>query len=134
MKLEMEHGSAVNNPDGLQIEQAIMALPADEAGFAILSETESTYFQVSGCRDEGFTVEYQAGSTDAHFRASNEAIKIEDVIRAMQLYARGDAGWKSMFEWQPYDLTAEKKGGCRGSAVLVLSVLLASGAAIASMN
>ncbi|MBK8268210.1 MAG: hypothetical protein IPK83_07840 [Planctomycetes bacterium] len=134
MKLEMEHGPTINNPDGLQIEQAIMALPAAEAGFAVLSETESTYFQVTGCQDEGFKVEYQAGSTDAHFRAGNEANKIEDVIRAMQLYAKGDAAWKSMFEWQPYDLTAEKMGGCRGSAVLVLSVLIASGAAIASMN
>lgn len=100
MKLETETGGTIKNPSSAQIEDALRKLADSGGGFAILSQDEMTYLQAAGNREDGFVVEYQDGDVDAHYAATQASAPLGDVEKAFRLYAMGDAGWKTMFEWQ----------------------------------
>ena len=104
MKLETENGATIKNPSSAQIEDALRKLADGGGGFAILSQDEMTYLQAAGNRAGGFVVEYQDGDVDSHFEATQGAVPLGDLEKAFRLYAMGDAGWKSMFEWQAIEI------------------------------
>jgi hypothetical protein len=49
-------------------------------------------------------LEYQVDSLDNHFRAVNDPLTMEAVIRAFQKYARGDESWRFGFRWERMEL------------------------------
>ncbi|HBI45496.1 MAG TPA: hypothetical protein DDY78_21970 [Planctomycetales bacterium] len=99
MKLELENAPAVINPDGDAITSSLAAV----RGFAILSRDEMTYIQTSGPAGEGFTLEYQDGDTDRHYRCPDE-LSLERVTQAFVSYARGTDSWKTSLPWVKEDV------------------------------
>ncbi len=74
MKLELENGRELVDPDPRTIEDALSTLSVKRNNsFAILSRPDG-FMQTVIDPSAGFAVEYQEGSTDAHFRASADSI------------------------------------------------------------
>ena len=63
MKLELETGPTVKDPDAAAISKSLACVQ----GFAILSNDKLTYIQASGSAKDGFLLEYQEGNTDQHY-------------------------------------------------------------------
>ena len=109
------------SPDDAAIDEVLSQLDAKENPFAILATDDMNYMQTSGSANTGFVLEYQAGSIDRHFWASDAQIPIEEVAEAFKSYLRQNAQWKSGFDWEKQDLAA-KGSGC--ASVLAFTLVL----------
>ena len=47
---------------------------------------------------------YQEGSIDHHYAAVHPGIPIAAIVDVFEKYLRGDASWKSAFEWEKLNL------------------------------
>ncbi len=99
MKLELENAPAVTNPD----EDTIRTSLACVDGFAILSRDEMTYIQTFGSAEDGFSLEYQEGDTDSHYRCTDD-LSFGQVTQAFLSYAKGTGSWKTALQWQKEDI------------------------------
>jgi hypothetical protein len=72
----------------------------NEDSFAILGPSDMTYIQVGGDKTVGFCLEYQEGSADGHFRATNEKITLEQVVSAFIAYRDAKPGWQKAFTFK----------------------------------
>jgi len=101
MKLDICGERTLVDPSDADIRSALGALDAGSGdAFLVLGATEMTYIQASGHRKRGFDLEYQDGSTDRHFRATNENFTIDDVAELLIAYRNGDYGWKGKFAFE----------------------------------
>jgi hypothetical protein len=94
MKLELETGPMVKNPDAAAIRKSL----AEVQGFAILSQNNLTYIQASGSAKDGFWLEYQAGSIDKHYRCPDQ-LSLERATGVFVSYVQADDGWKTSIQW-----------------------------------
>jgi hypothetical protein len=94
------------NPSPAQLRQALHRLPGGDDSFAIFEKSGSglTYMQTLGGPQEGFGLEYQEGSTDAHYVSTDRALPVERVVQAFLWYSAGDARWRTDYEWQPMEI------------------------------
>jgi hypothetical protein len=101
LTLQINGARWVQNPSDDQILTELANL-RDEDGdsFAILSFTDMTYIQVAGDQRIDFDLEYQEGSVDAHFKATNENITLGQVVSAFIAFRDGDAAWKCSFTFE----------------------------------
>ncbi len=92
------------NPSPSEIRRALKALPGGEDSFAIYEKGGSglSYMQTHGAAKEGFVLEYQAGSLDAHFRCTNRGLSVERVVEAFISYAAADDRWQTEFRWKAH--------------------------------
>lgn len=95
MKLELENGTTVKNPDAAAIGKSLALVQ----GFAILSKDRMTYIQAVGSAKDGFLLEYQEGDTDQHYRCP-EILPLEQATRAFVSYAQVDDGWRTSISWR----------------------------------
>jgi hypothetical protein len=102
MKLELGVGRTLDGPDAETIALSLAELDWEEDIFAKLSRDERNYIQATGNHREHFIVEYQDGSEERFFQAS-EKVNIEAVKSAFVAYSRGDSSWQSSFRWQRVD-------------------------------
>ncbi len=106
MRLTLENGTVIDNPSAAQIDEALRSLDwMEENAFAILELAEWTYMQTAQDDDPEqqervFVLDHQEGSLKKHYHAVDEQIALERVIDAFQKYARGDASWRTDFEWE----------------------------------
>jgi len=63
-----------------------------------------TYLQSAGGEEEGFILEYQEGSLEEHFIATNMDIPEADILKAFTAYLKGDSAWKDAFEWENMEM------------------------------
>lgn len=103
MKLELENGQTIQDPNTLEIEDHLRTLDGESNGYAILSQSELSYMQAAGGCETGLTVEYQDGSTDQHYSSAAGGASLHDVVEAFRAYAVSDDRWKTMFEWEKLD-------------------------------
>ncbi|MDB5350563.1 MAG: hypothetical protein JWN86_1810 [Planctomycetota bacterium] len=70
--------------------------------FAILAVDDSTFIQcISIDQSQGrYQLEYQEGSPDARFRASDPTITSDRVVNAFCKYLGGDESWRVDFHWE----------------------------------
>jgi hypothetical protein len=116
------------SPDDDAIDEVLRSLDAKDNLFAILATDDMNYMQTSGSAETGFVLEYQAGSMDQHFLASDAQISVEEVAEAFKSYLRQNDQWKSGFDWEKQDLAA-KDGGC--ASVLAFTLVLSGFLSIA---
>ena len=92
----------IKNPSDVQIRRALKSLPGGDDSFAVYDKSGSglTYMQTAGGPDEGFLLEYQAGSLGAHFACVNRALTVDEVIKAFIWYATGDERWRAELSWE----------------------------------
>ena len=101
--LQLEDGTYINMPMVERIEKALHGLSFDsDNGFAILSRGDQTYIQCATTSWGQFVLEYQEGSLDQHFQAT-DPVELDDVLVAFRAYALGRA-WKDRFTWRKLDL------------------------------
>ena len=124
MNLETGTGRKIANPLPSQIAEELTALPGGVDSFAILSRDAPTYIQTSGSPSEGFVLEYQATSTDQHYRSIERALPLGTVANAFQLYAAEDPAWRSLVSWERDDLGQYSSGFPALPVALVLAALL----------
>lgn len=107
MDLEFESGRIIRKAT----EGDILAhLEGEE--FAILSSSSDsgTYLQCAEQQEPPFEyiLEYQEGSLSRHYRAVDEPIPLDRVLSAFLKYLRGDASWRTDFQWEKVDLERKK--------------------------
>ena len=101
MVLDVCGAHKIKNPTDEQIRIELGNLNTRNGdSFAILGPSEMTYIQVGGDRSVGFHLEYQEGSVDAHFQATNEKITLDQVVDAFIAYRHGTTGWRSGFAFK----------------------------------
>ncbi|MGJ8638788.1 MAG: hypothetical protein ACSHYA_05300 [Opitutaceae bacterium] len=121
MKFETENNPPKSNPSTEDVSTGILSIDGEATTFAILSMDDMTYLQTAGSVSDGFVLEYQNGSMDEHYRASNETIETEKIIQVFEAFRNGDVSWFDEFEWNKEDL--QKGAGCL--PVLAMSTLAA---------
>ena len=74
----------------------------DADDFVILSKNDMNYIQaaLSDYEGEGFILEYQEGSLDKHFSATDNNISKDVILSVFLAYLKGDAAWKEQFNWE----------------------------------
>ncbi len=74
--------------------------------FAILSTGPNTYIQCAEQNESPYeyVLEYQDGSLAEHYRAVDEPITLDRVVSAFVKYLRGDASWRTDFQWEKLEL------------------------------
>ena len=124
-RLELEGRPPIENPDSAAIEDALARVGTEGSTFATLSRDDVSYIQTAIALGEGFLLEYQEGSLEAHFRCP-QILPRERVVEAFQKYARGDESWRAPLAWEKQDLVAgpAKAGGCLATALLLLQILI----------
>jgi len=97
LQLSLESGRTVTNPSDEEIARLV---PAEE--FAILSDgpDSCTYLQFAKEQPWNLMLEYQVDSLNNHFRAVGAELTMGQIVAAFQKYAKGDASWKSGFQWE----------------------------------
>jgi hypothetical protein len=87
MKLELESGTVIDEATEADI---LTRIEGEE--FAILGVDSDTYIQCA--EDKGppyeYVLEYQEGSLDRHFQATDGPVTLERVLSAFQRYLRND--------------------------------------------
>ena len=101
MTLEINRAGWIQGPSDAPILNELANL-RDEDGdsFAILGATDTTYIQVAGAQRAGFDLEYQDGSVDAHFKATDQNITLDRVVEAFIAFRDGNVAWRSGFTFE----------------------------------
>jgi hypothetical protein len=99
MKMTTESGRVVKNVREAEVQAAI-----ESEEFVILAINDLTYIQCAERKvpdpSYDYILEYQDGTVDRHFRATDESIPIERVRDAFMKYLRGDPSWQIDFAWE----------------------------------
>ena len=100
MKLTLESGRVIHDATEADILASI-----EGEHFAILGG-DNSYIQywVDESGKGPYTLEYQEGSLDKHYRAVDEPITLDRVVSAFSKYVRGDESWRSDFRWERIEL------------------------------
>jgi len=107
MKLELESGPVLENPDGRAVANALRRQWASGDGYAILKVSEMTYLQARRLEGGAFILEYQKESTSNHFQCTDQSISTGDVIRAFVSYVERTAEWYTKHSWEKWDFRPE---------------------------
>jgi hypothetical protein len=93
-------------------ESDILAWIEGENCYGILSpiEDQMTYIQCAKQDEQMYHLEYQDGSLDEHYRASDEQITRDRVLSAFRKFLRGDASWRTDFRWEKMDPESDLTG------------------------
>jgi hypothetical protein len=101
MQMTTESGHVVDNVGEAELLDAI-----DNEQFVILATSEFTFLQCAepDRRDGDYVLEYQDGSLDKHFCATDKPLPIERVQEAFVKYLNGDPTWQIDFDWEKMNL------------------------------
>ena len=102
MKLELESGFVATSPT----DDDFTRIEGEE--FAILSGADAdTYLQCAERTEPPweYILEYQDGSLDKHYRATDGPIKLDQILVAFRKYRDGDTTWLTDFTWELMDLS-----------------------------
>jgi hypothetical protein len=105
-ELDIQGNQTIRNPSADQIRTAIKSVKStDPNPFVILIKGASglTYTQALMEREAIWTIEYQDGHLDQHFRATNEQ-STENVIQFFVSYLNGEASWRESANWEPIEI------------------------------
>lgn len=102
MRLEMERGETLSEPDSQTLELALRRLDGEGNTFAILDPErgDNDFLQTMG-GPELFDVEYREAGQ--HYRCRD--VRLETVIALFHSYRRGADWWRSAVAWT--DVTSE---------------------------
>jgi hypothetical protein len=87
-------------PDAATITAVLASLDGGRHVLATLGPSEHEYVQAAGSVQAGFTLEYQEGSLDQHYRSRSGLLPLARVTAVFQKYAAGDGSWRQDVEWE----------------------------------
>ena len=102
MNLELESGRILE-----MVSEADLRAAIDGEEFAILATSPDTYIQCAERKKPpyDYVLEYQDGSLDQHYQATDGPIPLERVLAAFVKYLQGDGTWRADFVWEKLDLS-----------------------------
>jgi hypothetical protein len=102
MKFERSDISMINNVSEAEINEEFNKFGEENDDFVVLSRNDMNYIQaaLSDFEGEGIILEYQEGSLDKHFSATDKNISKEVILSVFLAYLKGDAAWKEKFDWE----------------------------------
>lgn len=103
--LEIQGEREILNPTLQQIKEAIDSLSLRDKDPFLILETGTdgmTYMQAMLEEDSLWTAEFQDGSLEQHFQASEVSTK--DVIDMFLAFAHGDEAWRTSVEWEHIEI------------------------------
>jgi hypothetical protein len=102
MKFERSDISMINQVSEADIIAEFNKFGEDIDDFVVLSKNDMNYIQaaLSDFEEEGLILEYQEGSLDKHFHATETNITKDQVLATFLLYLKADASWKEQFSWE----------------------------------
>lgn len=126
MRLELENGKVIKEPDDAAIKDALGKLRPEEGySFAILdAETKKDYFIQTSLGPQGFLVEYKEGQRQ--YQSKNERLELKSVSRLFRLFGRGDSSWKQQTTWKPLEKKMKSNIRKAGTVILWAAALLGS--------
>jgi hypothetical protein len=99
--LETDADDGLHDPSPAQIAEVLAALQDADSSFATLFRNSEDFIQTAGAPAEGFVLEYHDRASGQLHRARERKLPLATVTRAFQLYAEGDAAWRSLVSWEP---------------------------------
>lgn len=99
MKLILENGTEIPNPDSQMLEKAVQQIDAVDNTYVILMAHEDAYIQAAFEEPGLYALEYR--ETEGSDFGSEILATQEQVIHALQRYAKSDRSWKEDFRWLP---------------------------------
>jgi len=104
MTLEIQGKRQILDPSLHEIETAVKSMTLTDDCFLILSRGEDgfTYIQAMLEDNSLWTVEYQDGSLEKHFQASN--VDTKRVVTMFLAFAGGDETWRDAAQWTRTEL------------------------------
>jgi hypothetical protein len=101
MTLQINGTRWIQNPSDDQILNELANLRHEDAdSFAILGAADMTYIQVAGDQRIGLVLEYQEGSVDAHFKATDKNIALSRAVAAFLAFRDGNRAWRDHFTFE----------------------------------
>jgi hypothetical protein len=100
--LNIRGKQTVRNPTAGDIRRAVKSISTTDANpFVVLGKGASglTYIQAALEADSEWTVEYQDGHLDQHFRTL-ENLRTEEVVRLFISYAEAEESWREAADWE----------------------------------
>ena len=94
------HDTAFDRPDDATIAKVLASLDGGRNILATLGESAFTYVQAAGSVQSGFTLEYQEGSLERHYRSVRQDLRLGEATEVFQRYAGGDTGWREAVQWE----------------------------------
>lgn len=104
-RLEIQGEGEILNPTPQQIKQAIDSMSASDDDPFLILETGAdgmTYLQAMLEENSLWTVEFQDGSLQQHFQASD--VSREKTTDMFLAFAGGDEAWRTSVEWRQIDI------------------------------
>ena len=110
MKFERSDLSLINNVSEAEIIAEFEKFGGGDAeDFVVLSKNDMNYIQAApgDFEGEGLVLEYQDGSLDKHYSASDTIIPKELILSVFLAYLKGEESWKDKFIWEKTILEEE---------------------------
>jgi hypothetical protein len=103
MKLTTGWGETIHFPSEREIETLLEDMPGGLNSFVILEKAPGQYIQAAGGESSLVQIEYQAGGLEQHYRCT-DAADIDKTIQIFLAYARNEANWVELANWEWVDL------------------------------
>jgi hypothetical protein len=102
MKFERSDICMINNVSEAEIIAEFNKFGEENDDFVVLSKNDMNYIQAApgDFEGEGLVLEYQDGSLDRHFSASDTNISKEQILSVFLAYLKGEDSWKDKFIWE----------------------------------
>ena len=109
MKFERSDICMINNVSEAEIIAEFNKFGEENDDFVVLSKNDMNYIQAApgDFEGEGLVLEYQDGSLDRHFSASDTNISKELILSVFLAYLKGEDSWKDKFIWEKTILEEE---------------------------
>lgn len=103
MKLENSFEEIIKDPSEQDIRNMFEGFGENDMDdFIILSKNNMNYIQsaIGEKEEEGFILEYQDGSLDKHYIATDRDLELNRIIEIFISYNSGEEKWKSELQWE----------------------------------
>ncbi len=109
MKFERSDIIMINNVSEAEIIDEFNKFGEENDDFVVLSKNDMNYIQAApgDFEGEGLVLEYQDGSLDRHYSASDTNISKELILSVFLAYLKGEDSWKDKFIWEKTILEEE---------------------------
>jgi hypothetical protein len=109
MKFERSDISMIRHASEADIIEEFNKFGEENDDFVVLSKNDMNYIQAApgDFEGEGLVLEYQDGSLDRHFSASDTNISKELILSVFLAYLKGEDSWKEKFNWEKTILEEE---------------------------
>lgn len=95
--------TVIPNATHENLTDALAMLERGDSEYLILQDGDR-FIQAAGDSTSGYTLEYNEGSTNTQFRATNPKLSAAQITDAFGSYLAHDPSWETRFSWTEFKL------------------------------